>query len=307
MSQTIAVWEKVAARPSRIACATVPRMATMKAAIIVLEWPGSRPCSAPRRIALGAKSHALPVPTLRISVRLDMWAWRLFARSIRRLMADRQEPFDAAPHFFGPKRAPLSLRARREQAACGQMRRRDSGPWRSHASVLESSHALKDRRRSDERRNMAEFESREGPEPLKSGKQADEGDREGSHVESTEQRETRARSAGEERRQGRDEADRSRNPIAHRHGARRRLALWRLRRLHEPAGSAACHRRPVPVDDTKRPELLREGHARPALSRVLRLHELSRHLSHDSLRNVRDHAGSGSRREGWRPFRHGGS
>src|SRR5208283_3507914 len=103
MIQTIAVWEKVAARPSRIACATVPRMATMQAAIIVLEWPGSRPCSAPRRIALGAKSHALPVPTLRISVTLDIWAWRLFARLIRRLLADHQETLPRRSPFFRPE------------------------------------------------------------------------------------------------------------------------------------------------------------------------------------------------------------
>src|SRR5512135_1577768 len=32
----------------------------MKAAIIVLEWPGSRPCSAPSRMALGTYSQALP-------------------------------------------------------------------------------------------------------------------------------------------------------------------------------------------------------------------------------------------------------
>src|SRR5574343_649263 len=32
----------------------------MKAAIIVLEWPGSRPCSAPSAIALGTNSQALP-------------------------------------------------------------------------------------------------------------------------------------------------------------------------------------------------------------------------------------------------------
>jgi hypothetical protein len=34
----------------------------MKAAIIVLEWPGSIPWSAPRRRALGTKSHAWAVP-----------------------------------------------------------------------------------------------------------------------------------------------------------------------------------------------------------------------------------------------------
>lgn len=36
-SQTIAEWEIVAARPRSAACATVPRTATIKAAIIVFE------------------------------------------------------------------------------------------------------------------------------------------------------------------------------------------------------------------------------------------------------------------------------
>ena len=36
-AQTTAVCETVAASPSKIACATVPRTATMKAAIIVFE------------------------------------------------------------------------------------------------------------------------------------------------------------------------------------------------------------------------------------------------------------------------------
>src|SRR5450759_2888122 len=61
MIQTISVWETVAASPRSTACITVPRMAMMKAAIIVLEWPGSRPCNAPSRIALGTNSHAFPV------------------------------------------------------------------------------------------------------------------------------------------------------------------------------------------------------------------------------------------------------
>ena len=59
-SHTTAVCEIVAARPSNTACPTVPRIATMNAAIIVFEWPGSRPCNAPSRIALGMKSQALP-------------------------------------------------------------------------------------------------------------------------------------------------------------------------------------------------------------------------------------------------------
>ena len=37
MAQTMAVWDRVADRPSRMACQTVPRTATMKAAIMVLE------------------------------------------------------------------------------------------------------------------------------------------------------------------------------------------------------------------------------------------------------------------------------
>ncbi len=40
-------------KPSRAACQAVPRIAMMKAAIMVLEWPGSSPCRAPRRIATG--------------------------------------------------------------------------------------------------------------------------------------------------------------------------------------------------------------------------------------------------------------
>ena len=32
----------------------------MNAAIIVLEWPGSNPCKAPSKIAVGMNSHALP-------------------------------------------------------------------------------------------------------------------------------------------------------------------------------------------------------------------------------------------------------
>src|SRR5262245_9321856 len=62
MAQTMRVCETVAARPSSTAWPTVPRMATMKAAIMVLEWPGSSPCSAPSRIALGTNSHACAAP-----------------------------------------------------------------------------------------------------------------------------------------------------------------------------------------------------------------------------------------------------
>ncbi len=60
ISQTMAVCDSVAARPSSTACISVPRTAMMNAAIIVLECPGSSPCSAPSRIALGMNSHALP-------------------------------------------------------------------------------------------------------------------------------------------------------------------------------------------------------------------------------------------------------
>src|SRR5690606_10512182 len=35
---------------------------TMKAAIMVFEWPGSRPCSAPRKMALGMNSQACAAP-----------------------------------------------------------------------------------------------------------------------------------------------------------------------------------------------------------------------------------------------------
>lgn len=52
----------VADNPSSTACPTVPRIATTNAAIIVFEWPGSRPCSAPGRIALGMNSQALDTP-----------------------------------------------------------------------------------------------------------------------------------------------------------------------------------------------------------------------------------------------------
>ena len=50
--------ENAAESPSNTACQTVPRIATMNAAIIVLECPGSRPCKAPRSMAVGMKSHA---------------------------------------------------------------------------------------------------------------------------------------------------------------------------------------------------------------------------------------------------------
>ncbi|MET4279478.1 hypothetical protein ABIB68_007763 [Bradyrhizobium sp. F1.2.2] len=45
-------------RPRSTAWKMVPLIATMKAAIIVFEWPGSSPCSAPRRTTLGTNSHA---------------------------------------------------------------------------------------------------------------------------------------------------------------------------------------------------------------------------------------------------------
>ena len=50
--------EIAAESPSSTACQTVPRIAMMNAAIIVLEWPGSSPCSAPSKMAVGTKSHA---------------------------------------------------------------------------------------------------------------------------------------------------------------------------------------------------------------------------------------------------------
>src|SRR5713226_7929200 len=72
ITQTIRVWEMVAARPSRIACPTVPRIATTNAAIIVLECPGSSPCSAPRRMALGMNSQACVEPCWSRSVKDGM-------------------------------------------------------------------------------------------------------------------------------------------------------------------------------------------------------------------------------------------
>lgn len=56
----MAVCEMVADTPSNTACLIVPRMATMNAAIIVLLCPGSKPCSAPSRIAPGMNNQALP-------------------------------------------------------------------------------------------------------------------------------------------------------------------------------------------------------------------------------------------------------
>jgi len=53
MIHTMAVCDSAAEAPSSIACATLPRMATMNAAIIVLLWPGSSPWSAPSSMALG--------------------------------------------------------------------------------------------------------------------------------------------------------------------------------------------------------------------------------------------------------------
>ena len=54
------VCEKAADSPSSTACATVPRMEMMNAAIIVLLWPGSSPWSAPSNIAAGMKSQPWP-------------------------------------------------------------------------------------------------------------------------------------------------------------------------------------------------------------------------------------------------------
>ncbi len=54
--------EIAAESPSSTACQTVPRIAMMNAAIIVLEWPGSSPCSAPSKMAVGTKSHACAEP-----------------------------------------------------------------------------------------------------------------------------------------------------------------------------------------------------------------------------------------------------
>src|SRR4051794_24340945 len=62
MPHTTRVCESVAARPSSTACVTVPRIATMKAAIIVLECPGSKPCRAPSRMALGMNNQACVAP-----------------------------------------------------------------------------------------------------------------------------------------------------------------------------------------------------------------------------------------------------
>ena len=56
--QIIAVCETVAESASSAAWANVPRMATMKAAVIVLECPGSSPWSAPSRTAAGANNQA---------------------------------------------------------------------------------------------------------------------------------------------------------------------------------------------------------------------------------------------------------
>ena len=50
--QMSAEWESAAETPRRQAWPTVPRVATMKAAIMVLECPGSRACSAPNTSAV---------------------------------------------------------------------------------------------------------------------------------------------------------------------------------------------------------------------------------------------------------------
>jgi hypothetical protein len=62
-THTTAVCETVAASPSNAACATVPRTAMMKAVIIVLLCPGSKPCRAPSTRALDSSSpmDAAPV------------------------------------------------------------------------------------------------------------------------------------------------------------------------------------------------------------------------------------------------------
>jgi hypothetical protein len=57
--------EIAAERPRSTACQTVPRMATMNAAIMVFEWPGSSPCMAPSRIAVGMNSQRLVLPLCR--------------------------------------------------------------------------------------------------------------------------------------------------------------------------------------------------------------------------------------------------
>jgi hypothetical protein len=44
-------------RPNKTACEIVPLTAMMKAVIIVLEWPGSSACKAPRSIAVGMNTQ----------------------------------------------------------------------------------------------------------------------------------------------------------------------------------------------------------------------------------------------------------
>jgi len=52
-TQTMITWENAAERPRRTACGMVPRTAMMKAAIMVFECPGSKPCRAPNSKAMG--------------------------------------------------------------------------------------------------------------------------------------------------------------------------------------------------------------------------------------------------------------
>ena len=47
-------------------------MATIKAAIMVFECPGSRPCSTPSKMALGKYSQACEAPCCNSSAKLDM-------------------------------------------------------------------------------------------------------------------------------------------------------------------------------------------------------------------------------------------
>lgn len=54
--------ENAADNPRSTACPIVPRTATMNAAIIVFECPGSNPCNAPSNTAVGRKNHACAAP-----------------------------------------------------------------------------------------------------------------------------------------------------------------------------------------------------------------------------------------------------
>src|SRR6516165_10404790 len=61
----------------------------MKAAIIVLEWPGSSPCRAPSRMALGMKGQACAVLCWIRAAKDGMLASQIFG--------DRLELVDRAP------------------------------------------------------------------------------------------------------------------------------------------------------------------------------------------------------------------